>query len=81
MNDDDHIDRSKTTFEGGRREQLRRARAITFRQRLEALDELTDLSERIQAMRHKTGKASGKNERRDTHGGYSCSRKGHNGVF
>lgn len=43
MNDDErHIDWSKTTFEGSRREQLRRWRALSLRQRLEALDRMTD---------------------------------------
>ncbi len=44
------IDWRKTTFDGSRREQLRRARAMTVRQRLEALDELCALSERMHAM-------------------------------
>ncbi len=44
------IDWSKTTFDGSRREQLRQARCMTVRQRLEALDQLTELSERLQAM-------------------------------
>jgi hypothetical protein len=35
--------------EGGQREQLRRARELTLRQRLEALEELARLSERLQA--------------------------------
>lgn len=55
------IDWDKTTFDGSRREQLRQTRAMTVRQRLEALDELTELSERIQIMRHKTV-TSDKNE-------------------
>lgn len=38
------IDWSKTTFEGSRREQLRRWRKLTVRQRLEALDRLSDLA-------------------------------------
>jgi len=38
------IDWSKTTFEGSRREQLRRWRALSLRQRLEALDRLSDLA-------------------------------------
>ena len=44
------IDWSRTTFDGSRREQLRQAQRMTLRQRLEALDELTELSERLQAM-------------------------------
>ena len=50
----DKIDWKKTTFEGSRIEQLKMAKAFTIRQRLEAMDELFRLSERIQAMR-KTG--------------------------
>jgi CRISPR-associated protein Csx17 len=45
------IDWSKTTFEGVRREQLRRWSALTVRQRLEALDQMTDLAELVQAQR------------------------------
>jgi len=41
---DKTIDWSKTTFEGSRREQLRRWCALTLRQRLEALDRLSDLA-------------------------------------
>lgn len=43
------IDWSKTTFDGSRREQLRQTQRMTVRQRLEALDELAELSERLQA--------------------------------
>ncbi|EIT71380.1 MULTISPECIES: type I-U CRISPR-associated protein Csx17 [Hydrocarboniphaga] len=39
---DSDIDWSKATFEGSRREQLRRTRAMSLRQRLEALDAMTD---------------------------------------
>lgn len=50
-------DWSAATFDGSRREQMRRVRAMTVRQRLEALDELIRLSERMQAMpkRYATG--------------------------
>ena len=44
------IDWGKTTFDGSRREQLRQARRMTVRQRLEALDELTEISERLRTM-------------------------------
>lgn len=44
------IDWSKTTFDGSRRDQLRRTRQMTVRQRLEALDELTELSGRLQSL-------------------------------
>jgi CRISPR-associated protein Csx17 len=44
---DKSIDWSKTTFEGSRREQLRRWRELSLRQRLEALDRLSDLAGRF----------------------------------
>lgn len=44
------IDWQKTTFEGTRTEQLRRAQSMTVRQRLEAMSDLAELSERLQAM-------------------------------
>lgn len=51
MSDDQHpIHWSKTTFGGSRREQLLRARSMNLRERLEALEDLTALSERLQAM-------------------------------
>ncbi len=50
-----NIDWCKTTFDGSRREQLRQAQAMTVRQRLEALEQLTELSERMQAMPRQTG--------------------------
>jgi len=51
------IDWSKTTYEGVRREQLRRVQSMSLRQRLEALDELTRLAERMQAMPKQPGDA------------------------
>ncbi|MHB1239250.1 MAG: hypothetical protein ACYC18_01960 [Gammaproteobacteria bacterium] len=53
------IDWSKTTFDGSRREQLRQAQRMTVRQRLEALDELSELSERLQAMPKQLGCGTG----------------------
>lgn len=44
------IDWRKTTFEGARREQLRRAQSMTVRQRLEAMSNLSELTERLQTM-------------------------------
>lgn len=44
------IDWTKTSFEGSRREQLRRAQAMSVRQRLEAMDQLSNMSERMRAM-------------------------------
>ncbi|PZP65100.1 MAG: type I-U CRISPR-associated protein Csx17 [Azospira oryzae] len=46
MNEQEHIDWSKTTFDGSRREQLKRWRALSLRERLEALDRLTAHAER-----------------------------------
>ncbi|HXF54796.1 MAG TPA: type I-U CRISPR-associated protein Csx17 [Hyphomicrobiaceae bacterium] len=48
MNDSDKtIDWSKTTFEGSRREQLRRWAALSVRERLEALDRLSEQASRL----------------------------------
>lgn len=44
------IDWRKTTFEGSRDEQVRRAQAMSVRQRLEAMNDLAKLSDRLQAM-------------------------------
>ncbi|MDD3677162.1 hypothetical protein [Thauera propionica] len=44
------IDWSKTTFEGVRKERLRRAVRMTVRERLEVMDELNRLSERLQTV-------------------------------
>ncbi|MEW5707616.1 type I-G CRISPR-associated protein Cas8g1/Csx17 [Pelomicrobium sp. G1] len=46
MSEQEHIDWSKTTFDGSRREQLKRWRALSLRERLEALDRLTTHAER-----------------------------------
>ncbi len=51
MSDDDSIDWSKTTWEGSRREQLRRWRALSLRERLLAVEEMAELSQRLAAMR------------------------------
>jgi CRISPR-associated protein Csx17 len=70
MSDDRPIDWSKTTFDGSRREQLRQAQRMTVRRRLEALDELTELSERLQAMARGTaesGASEGGQEPRPTY--------------
>jgi hypothetical protein len=51
MSDHKHrVDWRKTTFEGSRDEQLRQARSMTVRQRLVALSDLAELSDRLQAM-------------------------------
>ncbi|OGQ77945.1 MAG: hypothetical protein A3F90_18965 [Deltaproteobacteria bacterium RIFCSPLOWO2_12_FULL_60_19] len=56
---DETIDWSKTTFEGSRREQLRRWHALSLRQRLEALDRLSDLAG-PDAVREKGARYGGK---------------------
>jgi CRISPR-associated protein Csx17 len=47
----DPIDWTLTTWEGSRRAQLRRWCALTLRERLVALDEMTDLASRFTEMR------------------------------
>jgi hypothetical protein len=51
MSDDDSIDWSKATWEGSRREQLRRWRALSLRERLFAVEEMAELSQRFAALR------------------------------
>ncbi|MES0872862.1 type I-G CRISPR-associated protein Cas8g1/Csx17 [Sinimarinibacterium thermocellulolyticum] len=46
MSEQEPIDWSKTTFDGSRREQLKRWRALSLRERLQALDRLTAHAER-----------------------------------
>lgn len=49
------MDWEKTTFEGSSRiEKLKKARAMTILQRLEAMDELFKMSERMQGIRKKS---------------------------
>jgi hypothetical protein len=50
MSEQDKIDWSKSTFDGSRREQLRRWRALSLRERLEALDRLTAHAERTRVL-------------------------------
>lgn len=50
-----HIDWSLTTWEGSRREQLRRWRKLTLRQKLEALEEMDELAERFRTQRQQRG--------------------------
>jgi hypothetical protein len=42
-----------TTHEGNRREQLRRARELTLRERLQAVEEMAELSERLRLARER----------------------------
>jgi CRISPR-associated protein Csx17 len=52
-----------TTFEGSRREQLRRARELTLRERLQAVEEMAELSERLRLARErKTSNSKGRTE-------------------
>lgn len=53
----DNIDWTLTTWEGSRREQLRRWRTLTLRERLQALEDMTELTEHFRRMRE-TGKFS-----------------------
>jgi hypothetical protein len=54
----DHIDWSLTSWEGSRRAQLRRWRALSLRQKLLALEEMTEVAEHFGRMRE-TGKMRG----------------------
>jgi CRISPR-associated protein Csx17 len=45
------IDWNLTTWEGSRREQLRRWRKLSLRDRLRAVEEMADTSRRLHAMR------------------------------
>jgi len=52
-----------TTHEGNRREQLRRARKLTLRERLQAVEEMAELSERLRRARErKTSNSKGRTE-------------------
>jgi hypothetical protein len=54
----DHIDWSLTSWEGSRRAQLRRWRALSLRQKLLVLEEMTEIAEHFGRMRE-TGKMRG----------------------
>jgi hypothetical protein len=54
----DRIDWSLTSWEGSRRAQLRRWRALSLRQRLLALEDMTEIAEHFQRMRE-TGRMRG----------------------
>lgn len=45
------IDWSLTTWEGHRREQLRRSRAMSLRNRFRAIEDMAEVSQRLQEMR------------------------------
>lgn len=48
----DDIDWSLTTWEGVRREQLRRALRLTLRERLQGVEDMADLARYFQALRN-----------------------------
>ncbi|MDA1371302.1 MAG: hypothetical protein O2971_11160 [Proteobacteria bacterium] len=48
---DTEIDWSKTTWEGSRREQLRQWQKLSLRERLQTLDEMNRLSDRLAELR------------------------------
>jgi hypothetical protein len=52
------IDWTLTTWEGSRREQLRRWRALSLRDRFRAIEDMAEISQRLQEMRKqpKTGR-------------------------
>jgi len=54
----DNIDWSLTSWEGSRRAQLRRWRGLSLRQKLLALEEMTEIAEHFGRMRE-TGKMRG----------------------
>ena len=55
--DPDDIDWSLTTWEGARREQLRRTAALTLRERMQSLEDMAEVAQRFREMRE-TGKFS-----------------------
>ena len=58
MNDQAEIDWTLTTWEGSRRAQIRQALAMTFRERMEAMEGLADVARRIQKICAEDGLAS-----------------------
>ena len=55
MVDKPEIDWEITTWEGSRREQLRRWQALTLRERLQAVEDLGELAKRLRDMPKKHG--------------------------
>lgn len=53
----DDFDWSVTTYDGARREQLRRALAFTLRERMQAVEDMGEVAERFRQMRE-SGKFS-----------------------
>ncbi|MGI8425676.1 MAG: hypothetical protein ACR2M4_03575 [Actinomycetota bacterium] len=52
---EDEVDWSLTTWEGSRRAQLRRWLALTVRERLQAIEEITEVARRIGAIGARRG--------------------------
>jgi CRISPR-associated protein Csx17 len=73
---DKNIDWSRTTFEGSRREQLRRWAALSLRERLEALDRLSDQASQLAA---KASPAATVSAAQEAHASYQKG-KGHNEI-
>lgn len=48
---DREIDWTLTTWEGSRREQLRRWRSLSLRERIRAIEDMVELSEHLEKMR------------------------------
>ncbi|MGH7719596.1 MAG: type I-G CRISPR-associated protein Cas8g1/Csx17, partial [Gemmatimonadaceae bacterium] len=63
------IDWSVTTWEGSRRDQLRRSAAMTLRERLEAVEGMARLSERLQRMRERSVRPAAGVRESDSWGG------------
>ncbi|MEA5444754.1 hypothetical protein VCB98_02865 [Gammaproteobacteria bacterium AB-CW1] len=59
---EDEIDWSKTTWEGARREQLRRWRKLSLYEKMRAVEEMGELAERLAQNRNKRGQRSIKPE-------------------
>jgi hypothetical protein len=61
MTDSDRrdMDWELTRWEGSRREQLRRARELTLRERLQSIEEMATLSERLRRMRRNVKPSKG----------------------
>lgn len=54
----DHIDWSRTTWEGARREQLRQWRKLSLYEKLRALEEMEDLAGKFSKARERRGLSS-----------------------
>jgi hypothetical protein len=59
MREGPKVDWSNATWEGGRRSQLRAALALTVRERLLAMEALSDLAERLATMPRRSAESGG----------------------